>query len=146
MANPTYEKLDRILMLTEWEQNFPLANVMALSRDISDHTHLLLNTSRAPSSGSQPLFKFELGWLLRDGFGDMVKEICESVNDEEGSMRCWQSKIRRSRQYLRGWAKNVSGANKKEKKRVAGQIRFIRQKGGSKFVICARSRFKTMLA
>jgi endonuclease/exonuclease/phosphatase family metal-dependent hydrolase len=38
MPNPTYEKLDRILMATEWEQNFPLANVIALSRDISDHT------------------------------------------------------------------------------------------------------------
>jgi hypothetical protein len=27
-----------ILGLTEWEQNFPLANAIALSRDISDHT------------------------------------------------------------------------------------------------------------
>jgi hypothetical protein len=28
LTNPRFEKLDRILMLTEWEQNFPLANVM----------------------------------------------------------------------------------------------------------------------
>jgi hypothetical protein len=51
LPNPTYE-------------NFPLVNVMALSIDISDHTHLLLDTGRAPSSSSQHLFKFELGWLL----------------------------------------------------------------------------------
>jgi hypothetical protein len=38
------------------------------------------------------------------------------VNDEEDSMRHWQSKIRRMRQHLRGWAKNVSGVNKNEKK------------------------------
>jgi hypothetical protein len=38
------------------------------------------------------------------------------VDDEEDSMRRWQSKIRRVRQHLRGWTKNVSGANKKEKK------------------------------
>lgn len=41
---PTYEKLDRVLMTTEWEQKFPLSTVVALSREISDHTLLLLNT------------------------------------------------------------------------------------------------------
>jgi hypothetical protein len=46
----------------------------------------------------------------------MVKEIWESVTDEEDSMRYWQEKIQRVIQHLRGWAKNVSGANKKEKK------------------------------
>jgi hypothetical protein len=73
IANPTYEKLDRILMSTEWEQKFLLSNVVALSRDISDHAPLLLNTGHTTSPGSQHLFKFELGWLLRDGFGDMRK-------------------------------------------------------------------------
>jgi hypothetical protein len=116
MANPTYEKLDRILMSTEWEQKFPLANGIALSRDISDHTPLLLDIGRAPSSDNQSLLKFELGWLLRDIFVNMMKEIWESVTDEEDSMRYWQEKIQRVIQHLIGWAKNVSRANKKEKK------------------------------
>jgi hypothetical protein len=89
LPNPTYEKLDRILVSTEWEQKFPLANVIALSRDISDHTPLLLDTGRAPSSCNQPLFKFELGWLLREGFAEMVKEIWESVIEDDDSMRRW---------------------------------------------------------
>jgi hypothetical protein len=89
--------------------------VRALSRDILDHTPLLLDIGHAPTSGSQPLFKFELGWLLRDGFGDMVKEIWESLDDEEDSMIRWQLKIRRMHQHLRGWAKNVSRVNKEEK-------------------------------
>jgi hypothetical protein len=75
MPNPTYEKLDRILMTTEWEQKFPLCNVITLSRDISNHAPLLLDTGRRTSTGSQHRFKSELGWLLRDGFNDMVKEI-----------------------------------------------------------------------
>jgi hypothetical protein len=87
MPNPTYENRDRILTSIEWEQNFLLANVIALSRDILDHTPLLIITSRTPSSGYQPLLKFELGWLLRDGFANMVKGICESVVDKEGVMR-----------------------------------------------------------
>jgi hypothetical protein len=37
------------------------------------------------------------------------------VADEGNKLKQWQSKIRRLRQHLRGWAKNVSGANKKEK-------------------------------
>jgi hypothetical protein len=88
LPNPIYEKLDRILVFTEWEKQFPLANVIALSRDISVHTPLLLDTGQIPSCGNQPLFKFELGWLLRDDFADMVKEIWESVTEED-SMRWW---------------------------------------------------------
>jgi hypothetical protein len=109
-------------------KKYPLANVVALSRDISNHTPLLLDTGRAPSSNSQPLFKFELGWLLRDGFTDMVKEIWESVDDEVDSMSRWQSKIRRVRQHLRGWAKNVSGANKKEKKELLDRLDVLDKK------------------
>jgi hypothetical protein len=35
LVNPTYEKLDRVLMSTEWEHKFPLSSVVALNRDIS---------------------------------------------------------------------------------------------------------------
>jgi hypothetical protein len=100
MPNLSYERFDRILMSAEWEQKFPLSNVIALSRDISDHTPLLLDIGRITSMGSQHLFKFELGWLLRDGFSDMVKEIWDSVVDEEDKLKQWQSKIRRLRQHL----------------------------------------------
>jgi hypothetical protein len=113
---------------TEWEQKFPLANVIALSRDMSDHTTLLLDTDQAPSSGNQSLFKFELGWLLRDGFIDMVKEIWESVSKEEDSMRSWQAKIRRLRQHLRDWNKNISGVNKKEKKGLLDKLDMLDKK------------------
>jgi hypothetical protein len=71
-------------------KKIPSSNVMALSRDISDHTHLLLNNGSSTSPGSQHLFNFELGWLLRDGFVDMVKEIWDSVAEEEDKMKQWQ--------------------------------------------------------
>lgn len=44
MKNPTFEKLDRVLASTEWEQHFPRALVVALTREISDHTPLLLSS------------------------------------------------------------------------------------------------------
>jgi hypothetical protein len=116
LVNPTYEKLDRVLMSTEWEHKFPLSSVVALNRDISDHTPLLLNTNTSSLSNAQHSFKFELGWLLRDGFVDMVKEIWSSVDEGNSAMERWQAKIRRLRQHLRGWSKYTSGLYKKEKK------------------------------
>jgi len=34
LQTPTYEKVDRMLMATEWEEKFLLSNVIALARDI----------------------------------------------------------------------------------------------------------------
>ncbi|PUZ59464.1 hypothetical protein GQ55_4G043800 [Panicum hallii var. hallii] len=75
LANPTYERLDRVLVSTEWEQHFPLVTVIALSREISDHTPLLLSTGEGASHTKPPLFKFVLGWLLREGFFYLVSEL-----------------------------------------------------------------------
>lgn len=55
---PTFEKLDRILVTTHWEQKFPLSCVTALTRDLSDHTPLLLDSGEASHRGNNPLFKF----------------------------------------------------------------------------------------
>jgi endonuclease/exonuclease/phosphatase family metal-dependent hydrolase len=62
---PTYEKLDRVLASTEWEQEFPRVTVDALNREISDHTPLLLNTGDKVNVGNKSEFKFELSWLLK---------------------------------------------------------------------------------
>ena len=128
LQTPTYEKLDRIVMATEWEQKFPLSTVIALTRDISDHTPLLLNTGDSSTNLHQSQFKFELGWLLRDGFMDMVKEVWESENLSSTPVERWQAKIRRLRQHLRGWAKNTSGALKKEKKIILDRLDSLEKK------------------
>jgi hypothetical protein len=75
LPNPTFEKLDRILVSTEWELNHPLTTVVALPQVISDHTPLIIDTGKPSSSNNPPMFKFELGWLLRDGFMDMVRDV-----------------------------------------------------------------------
>jgi hypothetical protein len=95
---------------------------MALPRAISDYTPLILDTSKPSSSNTPPMFKFELGWLLRDSFLEMVRDVWASISNGEDMMRCWQLKIRRSRQHLRGWAKHTSGVNKKEKKELLDKL------------------------
>jgi hypothetical protein len=110
------KKLDRILITTEWEEKFPLSMVHALTREVSDHMPLLLKFGESSHLVTQPMFKFELGYLLRDGFMDMVRDIWSNTTMSRTPMESWQGKIRRLRQHLRGWAKNISGQYKKEKK------------------------------
>jgi hypothetical protein len=35
LPNPTFEKLDRVLVATEWDQQYPHSSVVALTRDLS---------------------------------------------------------------------------------------------------------------
>jgi exonuclease III len=42
LQNQTFEKLDRILVCTDFESKYPLSTVVALNREISDHTPLFL--------------------------------------------------------------------------------------------------------
>ena len=121
MENETFEKLDRILVCTDFESNFPLTTVHALTREISDHTPLLFSTNK-PSPSYQPQFKFELGWLLRDGFCEMVTNVRQGAQADGSPIQRWQAKIRRLRQYLKGWAKDVSGAYKKEKTTILNKL------------------------
>jgi hypothetical protein len=100
--NPTYEKLDRVLVSTEWEINFLLAKVEARDQNISDHTPLDVSIDASTlQSGNRP-FRFERGWLLKEGFYDMVENIWRSENSGSSPLQRWQSKIRRLRQHLRG--------------------------------------------
>src|SRR6266540_5971717 len=64
LSTTTFEKLDRVLMTTEWEYKFPLVSVQALDRGLSDHTPLLLDTGTPAYSGISPQFRFELSWFF----------------------------------------------------------------------------------
>jgi len=52
----------------------------------------------------------------------MVRDVWHSVLVDGSPLERWQAKIRRLRQYLRGWAKNVSGTYKKEKKELLDKL------------------------
>ena len=62
LPDPTYEKLDRVLMDTSWEDKYLMVSVRALERieKLSDHAPILLITGLSRPL-SKKLFKFELG-------------------------------------------------------------------------------------
>ena len=73
--NPTFEKLDRVLVSTEWENQFPLTMVEPRDRNISNHTPLVVSTGASTHQIRNRPFKFERGWLIRDGFYDLVANV-----------------------------------------------------------------------
>ena len=122
---PTFQKLDRVLVSTDWEQKFRVSTMEALTRELSDHTPLLLNTGDAAHRGNNHQFKFELGWLTRDGFHDLVAKVWQRASSGNSPMQWWQNKIRAVRRWLRGWAKNLVGENKRKKIIFAGTTRLF---------------------
>ena len=123
LPEPTYEKLDRVLMDSRWEDKYPLVTVRALERieAFSDHAPIFLSTGTLiPPAKSQ--FKFELGWLLRDGFDDLVKKIWSQPVVGASAVQRWNNKMRNLRKFLRGWARHTTGMLKKEKERMCSII------------------------
>ena len=105
LPEPTYEKIDRVLMDTDWELKFPMVTVRALERIVgfSDHAPILLSTG-LPRPPTKRRFKFELGWLNREGFQTMVKKVWERPVVGMSPIQRWNNKMRAVRKHLCGWA------------------------------------------
>ena len=67
-------------------------------------------------------FKFELGWLTREGFHDLVKKVWARHPRGNTPIQRWNNRIRALRRFLRGWAKHTAGIYKKEKLRLSTLI------------------------
>jgi hypothetical protein len=85
LPNPTYKKLDRVLMDANLESKFSMVYVRALERieGLSDH---------APKSPNNHRFKFELGWLQQEGFLDMVKYVWGMPVSVTSPIQRWNQK------------------------------------------------------
>ena len=100
-----------------------MVSVRALERieALSDHAPIILTTGMSKPTG-KPQFKFELGWLTRDGFMEMVKRIWDKPVDGVTPVQRWNNKLRNLRTHLRGWARHTTGLLKKEKARLSAII------------------------
>ena len=57
-----------------------------------------------------------------------MEKVWREENRGVSSIERWQNKIRRLRQFLRGWAKNKSGHYKKEKKELISKLDVLDKK------------------
>jgi hypothetical protein len=110
LPEPTFEKLDKVLMDANWESKFPMVFIRALERieGFPDHVPILLTTG-TPKSHNKHQFKFELRWLQREGFHEMVMNVWERPITATSPIQRWNIKLHALRSYLSGWARYVTG-------------------------------------
>jgi hypothetical protein len=82
----------------------------------------LLDTREPSHKGNVRNFKFELAWLTRDGFYDLVKGVWEYEIRGRSPLERWQNKVRRMRRFLRGWSRNLSSQSKQLKSNLLAKI------------------------
>ena len=60
--DPTFEKLDRVLMCPAWEEKYPLTILQAFASEIFDHTPWFLDTGE--THDHKYIFRYENAGLL----------------------------------------------------------------------------------
>jgi hypothetical protein len=75
----------------------------------------------------------------------MVAHLWQSVTEGSTSLERWQNKIRRLRQYLRGWAQHISGTYRKEKKKLLSLLEGLDKKDESVALSDQEINFKHFL-
>ncbi|OAY62569.1 LINE-1 retrotransposable element ORF2 protein [Ananas comosus] len=101
---PTLAKLDRFLITTEWDQDFPHCTVSALPRITSDHTPLILNTGGTQSTRRRR-FRFERVWLSREDFSTSVPIWWNEVTSERSAILTLTAKLRHCRTRMKEWCR-----------------------------------------
>jgi hypothetical protein len=93
---------------------FPMVTVRALEciERLSDHAPILLTTGTLRPLHKHP-FKFELGWLQREGFHDMVKKVWERPVSGNSPIVRWNNKMCAMLKHLSGWLAMSSVFSKK---------------------------------
>jgi exonuclease III len=111
-ADPTLEKLDRVLMNDKWEGAFPLTNLKKNPRLMSDHNPLVLYTDQIMNKNGKN-FCFETSWIKHEDFLTKVKEIWDRTVSAKNATEKWYIKLSRIKRFLKGWGDNLRGHTNK---------------------------------
>lgn len=119
--NPTLEKLDRVLMIRQWEDIFPQIMVKKLPREVSDHNPLIISSMVICTK--KPLhFRFELNWLHNDDFYPIVEQIWNKPCKARSVLDRIQQKLKLFKQYFKGWGFNLQGELRKKRRDIQKEL------------------------
>jgi hypothetical protein len=118
--DPTYELLDRVIVSPTQEEKYPLVVVNALTRELSDHTPLLLSTGER--SKTAPVFRFENCWLQRPDLKDIVAKTWEDNRKGKNNIDKWHIVLTALRRKQKSWNNNIEGVYKKSRTHLVDNI------------------------
>jgi len=118
---PTLERLDRCLITKDWENMSPMVFIQKLPRDLSNHNPLIVSSAITPQLRNFS-FKFETSWLKHREFLDKVRDVWARPCKAESALDRIQIKLKRFKQYFKGWGFNVQGENRKIRKSLHEEL------------------------
>jgi hypothetical protein len=99
-------------MSRDWENKFPTLQVHKHPREVSNHNPLVLSTRQKDKSRKRD-FMFEISWLQDPVCLEKLKEIWEQPIRDDNSLDKVLFKMNKVKRFLKGWAFNKAGNNKK---------------------------------
>ena len=116
-------RLDRFLVLDNWEDHFGNVTKTILPKPLSDHFHILFffffggggGGGGSTSRGLSP-FCFENMWLKVEGFKDCITKWWESFVFKGTSSFVLVEKLKALKHKLKSWNKEVFGRVEDRKK------------------------------
>lgn len=104
---PTLVRLDRVLILVDWDEAFPNSHLRGLGSDASDHCPLLLQTNLGQMSKGR--FHFE---LFRPKFDDYEERLAQAWQRPPGItdlLACLDQMLRNLVRELQRWSSTRIG-------------------------------------
>jgi hypothetical protein len=114
-------KIDRIFVSVDWDNKYPLARMIVLPKEVSDHNALLIEFGGRRVI-KDPLFRFEKWWLEMDSFEEVVKKAWSITCYDVNPVEIWQQKIRNLRRKVKGWSRNIEAEIKRRKASIISEI------------------------
>lgn len=113
------ERLDQMLINSEWRLRFQLVVVHHLPPLKSDHRPLLVKFQREPQPNRfRRPFRFNAGWLSHEDFPSFLAKNWDQGED-------WSGKMQHLQESLRKWNVDVFGNIFKKKKELLRRLRGI---------------------
>jgi hypothetical protein len=100
-SNPIYQRLDRVMVTTTWQEKYPRAYVNHLPMIYSDHTPILLRM--VPRVLKKHDFRIEHWWLSLEGFDQECSRLWALTEGES-----WEVRNKELGRGLRVWARQYS--------------------------------------
>ena len=100
-------RLDRFLILDQWEDHFSAITQSTLPRLVFDHNPIVLEAGDFSLDKSP--FRFENMWQKIEGFKDLVRSWWNGCSVEGYSSHCIAKKLKALKKDLKNWNKEVVG-------------------------------------